>query len=70
MRIQARRLTTLERRWTGFDCRSCRNRPTRLFLVNDDPEPAPDCDRCGRHVVHLIRRYILVPGDDRHGQDG
>ncbi len=41
--------------------RVCRDRPARVYLFDGDPEPELDCPTCGRRVVVLIRRYVLVP---------
>lgn len=56
----ATRLRNLERVWTTVGCRVCRDRPSRVYLFEDDPEPQRDCPVCGRQAVILIRRYHLV----------
>lgn len=56
-----KRVTALERIVSVSGCRACRDRPTRLYFVNDEPEPQLDCSVCGRHVVLLVRRNALVP---------
>jgi hypothetical protein len=41
-------------------CHVCRHLPPRHYLFDGDPDPPLDCPNCGRRVVILIRRYVLV----------
>src|SRR5436190_1559367 len=58
---EARGLRALERVWAVAGCRACRDRPSRVYLFDGDQEPSLDCPVCGRRVVVLVRRYVLVP---------
>jgi hypothetical protein len=62
-RQTARRVRARER-LAPVGCRVCRDRPSRVYLFEGDPEPDPDCPACGRRVVVLVRRYVLVRGED------
>jgi hypothetical protein len=54
-----RRVRALER-IVPKGCRRCRDRPTRLYLIGDEADPPLACSTCGRRVVVLVRRYVLV----------
>ena len=55
----AARVRALER-IAPAGCRRCRDRPSRVHLFDGDPEPPLDCPACGRRVLVLVRRYVLV----------
>jgi hypothetical protein len=69
MPIRSRRLAALEQVRAPTGCPLCRDRPTRVYLINDDPEPPADCTACGRQVVQMVRRYLLIPGEHDDGED-
>jgi hypothetical protein len=54
-----RRVRALER-IAPQGCHRCRDMPTRHYLFHGDPDPPIYCPNCGRRVVVLIRRYVLV----------
>jgi hypothetical protein len=56
-----RRVRALVRVWSVAGCLACRDLPSRVYLFAGDPGPQLDCPVCGRRVVILVRRYVLVP---------